>query len=190
MNLLFRAAPPDVSAAFAPFLPIVLDVPDYTECMNNNERATVKATHAIDKKIQADIVTMDTALTSIFLETLSSQVRTSFLQQCLCKPNIIFVNMFVWFVNHYKKTTAEDRKTNCRRMVADWHPANGFDTLFLCLFNIVLRLIKGCGMYAKEYKAWIPCKAFHPRVVQTFNSFKTFWTAKIALVNQNAIPTS
>jgi hypothetical protein len=75
MNLLFCAAPPDMyalliaetyPAAFAPFLPIVQDVPDYTECMNNNEHATVKAMHAINKKMGADMVTMNTAFADVF----------------------------------------------------------------------------------------------------------------------------
>jgi hypothetical protein len=142
MNLLFCAAPPDVyafltaeayPAAFVPFLPIVLDVPNYTACTNNNERATAKATHTIDKKMQADIVTMNTALANVFLKALSLQVQASFLQQHLCKPNIIFVNMFVWFVDHYGKTAAEDCKANWQCMAADWHHADGFDTLILPL---------------------------------------------------------
>jgi hypothetical protein len=104
MNLLFCAAPPDVyafltaeayPAAFTPFPSIVPDVPNYTECKNDNEQTTVKATHAIDKKMRADIVTMNTTLADIFLEALSSQVRASFLQRRLLKPNSIFVNMFV-----------------------------------------------------------------------------------------------
>jgi hypothetical protein len=128
--------------------------------------------HAINKKMRADIVTMNTTLANVFLKTLSSQVHASFLQLRLCKPNIVFVDMFMWFVNHYRKTTAEDCKVNCQRMAANWHPANGFDTLVLHLItdtafagctnfmmadcdivNIGLRVIKRCGMYAKEYKA-------------------------------------
>jgi hypothetical protein len=187
MNLLYCAAPPDVyaflateayPAAFAPFLPIVPNVPNYTECTDDNKHATVKATHPIDKKTRAVIVTMNTALANIFLEALSSQVRASFLQLRLCKPNIIFVYMFifvdmcVWFVDHHRKTTAEDCEANLQRMAANWHPPKGFDTLVLCLFtgavfagctnftmanhnivNIGLSVIKQCGMYAKEYKA-------------------------------------
>ncbi len=117
--------------------------------------------------------------------------------------------MFMWFVNHYGKTTAEDCKANFQRMVANWHPADGFDTLVLRLFasaafagctnftmadwdivNISFRVIKRCSMYAEEYKAWIARKAIHPRILETFDSFKTFWKAKITLVNQTAIPTS
>jgi hypothetical protein len=93
MNLLFCAAPPDVyafltaeafPAAFAPFLPIMPDVPNYTVCINDDKCTTVKAMHAIDKKTGADIVTMNTTLTDIFLKALSSQVHASFLQWHLC----------------------------------------------------------------------------------------------------------
>ncbi len=150
MNLLYCAAPPDVyafltteayPAAFAPFPPIVPDVPNYTECMDDNKHATVKATHSIDKKTRADIVTMNTTLANIFLEALSSQVHASFLQLRLREPNIVFVDVFVfvdmcvWFVNHHRKTTAEDCKANRQRMAADWHPPEGFDTLVLRLFT-------------------------------------------------------
>jgi hypothetical protein len=57
--------------------------------------------HVIDKKTRADIVTMNTALADVFLKALSSQVHASFQQQCLCKPNIIFDNIFVKFADHY-----------------------------------------------------------------------------------------
>ncbi len=181
MNLLFCAAPPDVHAfltaeaypaAFAPFPPIMPDMPNYTACTNDNERVTVKATHTINKNAWADIVTMNTTLPDIFLKALSLQVCASFQQRCLCKPNILFIDMFMWFVDHYGKTTAEDCKANCQRMADDWHPTHGFDTLVLRLFtsaafagctnftmanhdiiNIGLCIIKRCGMYAKEYKA-------------------------------------
>jgi hypothetical protein len=117
--------------------------------------------------------------------------------------------MFVRLVDHYRKATAEDRKANRQQMAADWHSTNGFDTLVLHLFtgaafagctnftmadcdiiNISLCVIKRCGMYAKEYKAWIAHKAIRPKIVETFDSFKTFWVAKITLVNQTALPAS
>jgi hypothetical protein len=45
-------------------------------------------------------------------------------------------------------------------------------------------------MYGKEYKAWIARKAIRPHIVETFDTFKTFWAVKITLVNQTAIPAS
>jgi hypothetical protein len=120
MNLLFCVAPPDVyafltaeayPATFAPFLSIVPDVPDYTECTINIEHATVKATHAVDKKTWTDIITMNTTLANVFLKALSLQVRASFLQWRLCKPNILFIDMFAWFVEMHGS-----RLASCQRI--------------------------------------------------------------------------
>jgi hypothetical protein len=123
------------------------------------------------------------------------------------EPNIIFVNLFLWFVEQYSKITAKDREATRQRMAADWHPTNGFDTLILCLFtgatssagckmndvgivNIGLHIIKQCRMYSKEYKARIACKSIRPAITKMFVTLKAFWVAKITLVNQTAIPAS
>jgi hypothetical protein len=202
MNLLFCAAPRDVYAfltteaypgAFAPFPPEVAEVPDYTACINDYDRATAKATHARNIKTRADIVMMNTALTDVFLEAMLAQVCASFQQRRLREPNIVFVDLFLWFVNQYGTTSAEDCKANRQRMAADWHPSGGFDALIIRLFtgtafassagykmndvdivDIGLCIIKRCGMYGEEYKAWIACSAIHPRITETFDTFKTF----------------
>ena len=94
-------------------------------------------------------------------------------------------------------------------MATNRHPTNGFDAFILHLFtgaayassagyrmndvNIVdisLRIIKQCGMYGKEYKAWIACKTVRPRIIKMVDRFKTFWVTKITLVNQTTIPAS
>jgi hypothetical protein len=81
MNLLFCAAPCNVCAfltteaypgAYAPFPPEVPNVPNYTVCVDDNGRTTVREMHARDKKTRADIVTMKTALANIFLEAMLS----------------------------------------------------------------------------------------------------------------------
>ncbi len=78
-------------------------------------------------------------------------------------------------------------------MAANWHPADAIDTLVLRLFtdavfsgctnfmmadqdivDIGLRIIKRCSIYANEYKVWIVRKDIRPRIVETFDSFKTF----------------
>jgi hypothetical protein len=134
---------------------------------------------------------MNTAIANIFLKAMSSQVHASFQQQCLREPNIIFDNIFLWFVNQYGKMRAEDHEANGQRMAADWHPANGFDALLLHHFtgaayassmcyrmkdvnivNIGLRIIKRCGMYGEEYKAWIACETIRPRIIETVDTFK------------------
>jgi hypothetical protein len=45
-------------------------------------------------------------------------------------------------------------------------------------------------MYGKEYKAWIAREAIRPLTVEMVDTFKTFWAAKITLMNQTAIPAS
>jgi hypothetical protein len=129
MNLLFSAALRDVYAFltteaypddFAPFPPKVPDMPDCTACIDNNSRATVSTMHVRDKKMQADIITMNTALANVFLEAMLSQVHIFFQQQHLCESNIVFVDLFLWFAYQYGKTTAKDCKANWQRMATDW----------------------------------------------------------------------
>jgi hypothetical protein len=111
--------------------------------------------------------------------------------------------------HQYGKTATKDCNANQQCMAAVWRPANGFDALILRRFtgaayassmgfkmndviilNIGLRIIKQCGMYSEEYKAWIACEAIRPCIVKTVDMFKTFWAAKITLVNQTTIPAS
>jgi hypothetical protein len=127
MNLLFSAALHDVYAfltmeayldAIAPFLPKVPNVPDYTTCVDNNDRATVRAMQAQNKKTLADIVTMNSALANVFLEAMLSQLRASSQQQRLRKPNIVFVYLFLWFINH----TVRQRPRVVRQTGSAWPP--------------------------------------------------------------------
>jgi hypothetical protein len=55
------------------------------------------------------------------------------------------------------------------------------------IVNIGLCIIKQCGMYSKEYKAWIACEAVRPHIVKTVDTFKAFWAAMITLMNHTAI---
>jgi hypothetical protein len=92
-------------------------------------------------------------------------------------------------------------------MAATWHPSKGFEPLAMRLFisapyasaahypmdnraniDIGLRIIKRCGMYAKEYKNWISCENAVPQIVKTINFFKEYLANAIALVNQTAVP--
>jgi hypothetical protein len=125
-------------------------------------------------------------------------------------PNTVFLHMFDWFIKKYGVTMAEEREENRQRMAADWQPTDGFKQLVTRLFlgasyasaarylmeerdinDIGLRMIKRCGMYAKEYKAWIGIKnagqLANPRVKQMLNSFKGFWSNAITLVKQMSI---
>ena len=87
------------------------------------------------RKNRADIITMNVALTDVFLDAILVGVRTAFQQWRLHKPNIVFVDMFKWFAQHYGTTMTKDRAANYQWMAADWHPGNGFDALALFLFT-------------------------------------------------------
>ena len=100
-----------------------------------------------------------------------AQFHTSFQQTRLQMPNIIFVNLFNWFVKKYGTTMPKDCYLNCQRMAIDWHLLEGFDALTLHLFtsgvysnacsypipacdiiDIDICIIKRCGLYAEECK--------------------------------------
>ncbi len=55
-------------------------------------------------------------------------------QQHIQNPNIIFVGLIDWLVARYGITMTEDSDASQRRMAADWHPSDGFDSLMLRLF--------------------------------------------------------
>jgi hypothetical protein len=55
-------------------------VPSFTACTDDNDQATMWATHAHDEKTQAVIIIMNTALAGIFLKTMFTQMQASFQQ--------------------------------------------------------------------------------------------------------------
>jgi hypothetical protein len=171
----------------------------------------LKWTHALAKKTRADSVTMNAALSDVFLANLPRLIRNGYNPICMGSPNTVFLHMFDWFIRKYGVMAAEEREENRQRMAADLQPANGFEQLVTQLFlgasytstarypmeecNIIdigLRVIKCCGMYAEEYKAWIGIKnagqLASPRVKQTLDCFKGFWSNAITLINQTSVP--
>jgi hypothetical protein len=217
MNMLFCAASASPGlysifttkaypASFFPF-PIEVDtIPDFSACTTDNERETLKATKARDRKTRADIVTMNAALSDIFLAKLPKAICKTYEPIHMKQPKTVFLHMFDWFITKYGKTTAEDCKDNRQRMAADWHPSDGFEPLATRLFtgasyastacypmddhdviNIGLRVIKRCGMYSEEYKNCIARENKTPAIVQRIDSFKEYWANAIALVNQTAV---
>jgi hypothetical protein len=218
MNMLYLAALPDLYSYFTnktypssyfPFPKEVDDVPDFSACTSNNEHESLKATHARDQKSRADIVTMNAALSDVFLVNLPKAIHETYEPICMKQLNTVFLHMFDWFITKYGRTTTKDCKENRQRMAATWHPSEGFEPLAMRLLigasyastalypiydhdviNIGLRVIKHCGMYAEEYKNWNSCKKVVPPIVKTIDSFKEYWADAIALVNQTAIPAS
>ncbi len=96
-------------------------------------------------------------------------------------------------------------------MAADWQPTGSFEQLVTRLFlgasyasaarhpmeehdiiDISLRVIKCCGMYTKEYKAWISMEnagqLVPPHVKQTLDSFNSL-SAKSVLAGEKLVAT-
>jgi hypothetical protein len=207
MNVLFCAASPGLysfftmeayPASFFPFPPEVDAVPNFSTCTSDNERETLKATNARDQKTQADIITMNAALSNVFLANLPKAICETYKPICMNQPNTVFLHMFDWFINKYGKMTTKDCKENQQKMAADWHPSNGFKPLMTRLFvgasyasvapypmndcdviNIGLRVIKRCGMYSEEYIN---------AIIEMIDSFKEYCSRVILLINQTSIP--
>jgi hypothetical protein len=175
-------------------------------CRDDNQRETIKSTHALVKKTRADIITMNAALLGMFLANLPKSICNGYDPICMGLPNTVFLHMFDWFIKKNGVTTAKEREENQKQMAPDWQPTNGFEQLVTRLIlgpsytstarypmeegdiiDIGLRMIKCCGMFSKEYKAWIGIKnagrLANPRVKQTLNSFKGFLSNAITLVN-------
>jgi hypothetical protein len=220
MNMLFCAAALNLYAfitneaypkTFFPFPKEVENVPDFNNCTDDNQHEMLKSMHNYAKKTRADIVTMNAALSDMFLANLPKLICDSYDPICMGLPNTVFLHVFDWFIKKYGVTTTEEREENQQQIAADWQPTDSFGQLVTRLFlgvlyasaarypmkeldiiNISLRAIKRCGMYAKEYKAWIGIEnAGHlenPRIKQTLDSFKGFWPNAITLVNQTSIP--
>ena len=82
MNILFCAASPGLYFFFTnntyptSFLfPAEVDaIPDFANCTSDNERKSLKAMHALDRKTRADIITMNLALADIFLVNLPKAI--------------------------------------------------------------------------------------------------------------------
>jgi hypothetical protein len=194
---------------FFPFPKEVDAIPDFSACTSDNERESLKATHALNQKTRADIIRMNWALANVFLANLSKAICETYKPIRMKNPNMVFLHMFKWFIEKYGKTTTKDCKANRQRMAAKWHPANGFELLATCLFigpsyvsavwypmserdviDIGLRIINWCGMYSKEYKNWIARESESLPIVETIDSFKEYLSRMIALINQMAAPAS
>jgi hypothetical protein len=119
--MLFCAAAPDLYAfftkeayltSFFPFPPEVEEVPDFGSCTDDNQRETLKWTHALAKKTRADIVTMNSALADVFLMNLPKLICDGYDPIRMGSPNTVFLHMFDWFIKKYGVTTAEEREEN------------------------------------------------------------------------------
>jgi hypothetical protein len=119
---------------FFPFPKEVDAIPDFSTCTSDNKRKSLKATHALNQKTRADIITMNATLADVFLANLPKAICKTYKLIRMKNPNTVFLHMFEWFIKKYGKTTTEDCKANWQWMAAKWHPANGFKPLATRLF--------------------------------------------------------
>ncbi len=70
----------------------------------------LKATHAHDQKSPADIVTMNLALSDVFLANLPKSICETYKPIRMKQENTVFLHMFDWFVRKYKQMTTKDHK--------------------------------------------------------------------------------
>jgi hypothetical protein len=103
MNMLFCAASPGLyshfttetyPASFFPFPTEVDAVPDFSGCTTDNQRETLKSTHALACKTRADIVTMNAALSYVFLSQLPKSVSKTYEPICMKQLNTVFLHIF------------------------------------------------------------------------------------------------
>ncbi len=114
---------------FFPFPKEVEEVPDFKNCTDDNQRETLKVTHTLARNTRADIITMNAALSDVFLANLPKLICDGYNPIHMGSPNTVFLHMFQWFVKKYGIMTAEEREENRQQMAADWQPANGLSSL-------------------------------------------------------------
>ena len=119
--MLFCAASPGLYSFFitkaypASFFPFPVEVDailDFSTCTTDNERETLKATNARDRNTRADIVTMNAALSDVFLANLPNAICKTYEPIRVKQPNTVFLHMFDLFIAKYGKTTMKDCKEN------------------------------------------------------------------------------
>jgi hypothetical protein len=191
-----------------PFPHDVDEVPNFTTCNNDNNRAAAKIMHAIALKTQNDVVNMNTALIDTLLSLIPTAFKILYKQEQMMDPKTVFRQCFDWFVVKYRCTLAEDCNTNRTAMAADWHPSMGFEVLTLRLFcgitfaslsrhpitnndtvNIGVHVHNCTGLFAKEYKAWILC-GDNASKANNFAAFKSFWENAVQIAAFTSVPAS
>ena len=98
--------------------------------MDANRRAHTKANFDYEKTRYVNCLEMSKALIERFLSLLSTKIRTIYEKNVLmARPNATFQTVLQYFIDNYAFSTELDREDNRQRMLKDWHPADGFDTL-------------------------------------------------------------
>ena len=104
MNLLYIVVDPNLYLHYSagegypvgsyPFPTDVDEVPDFSACTTNNDRAGAKITHAILLKTCNDAVNMNAALIDTLLSLISSAFKILYEQELIMNPNAVFCQCF------------------------------------------------------------------------------------------------
>ncbi len=138
MNMLFCAAASDLYAFFMkeaypkeffPFSKEVEEVPDFKNCTDDNQRETLKLTHALAKKTRAYIVAMNATLSDVFHANLPKSIHDGYNPICMGLPNTVFLHMFDWFI----KNMASRWLKKERRIDNEWPPIGNPPTVLSSL---------------------------------------------------------
>jgi hypothetical protein len=145
MNLLYVVVDPNLYLHYSageaypvgsyPFPADVDEVPDFSACTTDKDRAGAKIMHAILLKMRNDVINMNAALIDTLLGLIPSAFKILYEQERMMNPNAVFRQCFNWLVAKYGRTSAKDHETNWPAMAADWHPSMGFEVLTSRLFH-------------------------------------------------------
>ena len=147
----------------------------YENCTNSAAaRAERKDEFEHNKVRHENCRHMNEALVERFLSLLLGSIRTQYLgAQFVKTPNAKFIEVYEWFVSKYAHSDEMDRADNRKRMLTDWHPNDGFETLVKQIQDGVLFAIYAnkpfqddevvdmatqvamkSGMFGECYKMW------------------------------------
>ncbi len=117
MNLLYVTVNPGLYTHYSageaypahdyPFPDDINEVPDFSACNNDNDRAAAKITHAILLKTCNNIINMNATLIDTLLGLIPTAFKLLYEQERMMDPNAVFRQCFDWFVTKYGCTSTE-----------------------------------------------------------------------------------
>jgi hypothetical protein len=127
MNMMFCATSLGLYSIFTneayptdyfPFTYEVDSIPDFSACNSDNERETLKATNVRNQKTRADIFTINTALSDVFLANLPKAIRETY--EPIRRNNR--TQSSYTFLTGSSRRTAKQRLKIAKRIGNEWLP--------------------------------------------------------------------
>ncbi len=82
---------------------------------------------------------MNAALVKCWLRLLPLHIRNFYTQnQMVMNPNATFLEVFEYFLEQYAKSSKIEHQKNREKVLANWHPNDGFDALIAQIHEGVL----------------------------------------------------